>query len=84
MDLKLLNDMETVFEHSINDAEIKELEVIDTLMGETEHNYKEWISMDNANADIMRLYLLRGNKDAAKTYFNKIKSEEVKSAFRLA
>lgn len=72
--------METVFEHQITQSEIAQLEVIDTLMGETKDNYKEWVSKDTALADIVRLYQLRGNEKIAADYLIKITDKSIQEA----
>lgn len=71
--------METVFEHQITKEEINKLEVIDTLTGETDRNYKEWASSDIAYADIVRLFLLRDDKKGAIEYLGKIEGDSIKA-----
>ena len=71
--------MENIFEHNISKTEIDKLDKMTP--GRKISNKKSYlksISKDISYADLYRLYLVRGEKQLAQKYFNKIKDETLK------
>ena len=71
--------MENIFEHNISKTERDKLDKMTPGRKiNNKKNYLKSISKDISYADLYRLYLVRGEKQLAQKYFNKIKDETLK------
>ena len=70
------NKLETIFEHGVTDNELSTL-----FYGapEPENEYRDGLSHDGLLVDIVRLYQLRGNTDAANRYLSLIEDASIRS-----
>lgn len=71
--------MENIFEHTISDEEIRQLnKMIPGRKISDKHSYVGITSKDIKYADLYRLYSIRGEKQNAKSFLNKINDDILK------
>jgi hypothetical protein len=71
--------LKNIFEHNISKDEIDKLDKMTPGRKITnKKNYLKSISKDISYADLYRLYLVRGEKQIAQKYLNKIKDQTLK------
>lgn len=76
--IKKHKTIETIFDHSITKDE---LVMINGGYSEAYEDYITGIDRDSANADIYNLYKIRGDRNTAMIYLNKIKDQRFKRQF---
>lgn len=64
--------IETIFDYSPSEAELANL-LGDADVRDDEAEYKQFLDNDSAMADLYRLFMLRGDNSAAKSFLEKIK-----------
>ena len=72
--------IETIYDHGVTESEILALT---NGYPETQEEYFEALSQDGAYADLFRLYRLRGNKDKASYYLERIEDPAFKNQFKM-
>lgn len=71
--------MDTIFEHNISIDEINQLsKMIPGRIIENKKFYQYELDNDLRNADLYRLYVIRGESEKAKRYFDRIEDEILK------
>jgi hypothetical protein len=73
------NQLETIFNHEVT---LDELLMLNNGYQETKEEYFYGLDQDSANADLYRLYQLRGTIDKAAFFAEKIKDPQFKSQFK--
>lgn len=70
------NKMNTIYEHNISQDEINQLSrMIPGRIIDRKKEYLYELDNDLRYADLYRLYLIRGEKEAAQKYYGKIEDE---------
>lgn len=76
-------NMDTIYEHNLSLEEIQKLGrmIPDRIIGIKKY-YQYELYNDTRNADLYRLYFIRGEREKANKYFDKIEDIVIKNSLR--